>query len=167
MFCSDLTSVQQDYNAMRDKCRKYAQIKVESDISTGPSEERLIGAFSECMGKNGWDVPSGLEGAAAKPVAMPGFPPVGTAPVAPQEAAPQQQTAPAQTTPVNTTPQIQRTSECAFARHSASVSSNARARAKACDVECAQRLKLDPDGPRPAACPAETDPSITPNMRKR
>lgn len=52
---------------------------------------------------------------------------------------------------------LARSTECAFARHSAENSSLAATRAKACDIECAERLKAAPDAPRPAACPA--DPS--------
>ena len=169
MFCTDMTSVQQDYVEQRDKCREYAQLKSDSAGDT-PSEKRLVAAFSECMGKNGWTVPSGQEGE-TKPGNMPGFPPVQTSPTAKGVAAPAvMATAPTPATPApsaDAQSYLKRASECAFARHSSAVSSNAAARAKACDIECAQRLKAMPEAPRPAACPAESTPDITPNMDKR
>lgn len=59
---------------------------------------------------------------------------------------------------------LARSTECAFARHSAANSSTAAARAAACDIECAERQKAAPDAPRPAACPA--DPStLSPTPR--
>lgn len=172
MFCSDLTSLQRDYNDQRDQCRENAQLKVDTGTAgNSAGEKQLISLFSECMAKKGWVVPEGSEGK-EKSGTMPGFPPVQTAPAAKTGnmagvAAAPVVTAPNPSLSADQTAYLKRSSECAFARHSADVSSNAAARAKACDIECAQRLKSMPDAPRPAACPAETNTKITPNMVKR
>jgi hypothetical protein len=46
-----------------------------------------------------------------------------------------------------------RISECTLARSSAKNSSNAAAKAKLCDMECAELLKKSPNSPRPGICP--------------
>jgi hypothetical protein len=159
--CMDQTAIQNDYVEQRDRCREYAQLKldmamrsVEGPVTEDKRKTQLVALFSECMANNGWTVPSGKDeadkaagaaaplaaGAAAGAVAANPQSLGGQAPAPP----PQQQKA-----------FLSRNSECAFARHSASVSAIAKARAEACDLECDERLKAAPEGPRPAACPSE------------
>ena len=47
---------------------------------------------------------------------------------------------------------VKRAAECAYARQAEFNSSNARAIARACDMECNSQRKLAPDAPIPAAC---------------
>lgn len=165
-FCVDQTSTQNDYVEQRDRCRDYAQLKLDMamrDSSTGDDKNRkatLVSLFSECMGKNGWTVPDGKDGkpkgenpgpvnavaagpAAVQPAAANGqmAAPIQAAPAAAAAAAPDKA-------------YMSRQAECAFARQAADSSSVSAARAKACDIECEQRILAEPDAPRPAACAA-------------
>lgn len=178
-FCTDQTGIQTDYVESRDTCRKYAQLRIDTDTSSPDlSDERerkskLIALFSSCMGEKGWTVPDGKSGqqpAAAIPVPTPG---ASAAAAAGQTAQPAPQTAPAvvaapmpaANSSVMTPEQSQavqqqqrersyiaRQSECAFARHGAAYSSTSATRAKACDMECEQKKTDDPTGRAPAAC---------------
>jgi len=169
-FCTDQTAIQNDYVEQRDRCRQDAQLKLDTDsapLDDNARKAQLISSFSQCMAENGWTVPdAGKE--KEKPFTIPGAPPVTTAPIEPSKSAslPWQHEAiaapaPAQPNPVQDKASISRTSECAFARQAADVSSIAAARAKACDLECDQALKVAPEAPRPAACPADFKDSLS------
>lgn len=157
--CMDQTAIQNDYIEQRDNCRSYAEAKVDFAMKSQPAprDERtrkatLVSLFSECMAQHGWNVPDGKPPSGAGAAATAAAAAAATVPAvdvkAQKEKDAWQKAA------------VSRSAECGFARHSASVSSNAAARARACDIECNQRLKAQPDGPRPAACPSETTPSL-------
>ena len=167
ILCNDETDVQNDYIEQRDKCRDYAQLKVDTGLHGGVEGEdksrkaQLISLFSECMGKNGWTVPSGKDegptGASAAPVSP--TTPMGQATATTAAAAVTAQAIPTQSPAEAAAEQkafLKRAGECAFARQAASASANAAARAKGCDEECSQRLRAAPESPRPAACPPAT-----------
>lgn len=149
LFCGDQTAVQNDYVGARDKCRKYAQLRIETDTSsTELREERaraqkLISLFSSCMADNGWTIPDGKGGQQA----------AGSAPV--QAAANPTNDAATLAAQRREKAYLARSSECAFARHGAAYSSISRTRAEACDIECAEQRKATPGASRPAACPSE------------
>ncbi len=154
--CTDQTAIQNDYIAERNRCRDYAQLKLDlSARNTGDPDNdqsrkaRLVNLFNECMANNGWGIVEGKQDkpAAAKPAAA------GAAAATPPATN-------AATAAADDKSALSRSAECAFARQSTSVSSLAAARAKACDLECAQRLRLAPEAPRPAACPAEMAPNL-------
>jgi len=153
-FCTDQTSVQDEYTEQRDHCRQYAQLKSETSTAKAGSEfsrkGQLISLFSECMGRNGWTVPDGKEGlpktAGPAPAAAVGAAANSAATAPPQDPA---------ATAAEDKAFIARASECSFARQAADSSSISATRAQACDIECAQRLRAAPDAPKPAACPAE------------
>ncbi len=155
--CTDQTSTQNDYVEQRDKCREYAQLKVDMSMreAGGNIDDRnrkssLVSLFSQCMGNNGWTVPDG-KGDGSKKVEAP--PPAAAAPAAlsSQAVAPP----PVAVTKAEEKSLMTRNSECAFARHSASVSSLAATRAQACDLECEHALRAAPGAPRPASCPPD------------
>jgi len=183
-FCTEQTGIQTDYVANRDECRKYAQLRIETDTSSPDLIEekdrksKLVSLFSSCMSDKGWTVPDGKSGQqAANPIPVPtpgaaaGMPAPQAAPL--PVAAPVTAATPvaAAANPAIITEEdakrineqrkektyLARTSECAFARHAAEYSSVSATRAKACDIECANRLKADPKGTRPAACPADAN----------
>jgi len=137
LACVDQTGTQNDYVEQRDYCREYAQLKAPMAMrEEGADDDRsrkatLVSLFSQCMGKNGWTVPDG-KGETGKTAAAA----AAAAPVAVK--------------PDKTS--VTRTAECAFARSSASVSSIAKLRAQACDLECAEALRVSPSAPRPPAC---------------
>ena len=150
--CTDQTSTQNDYVEQRDNCREYAQLKVDMAMrENGSLDDRsrktqLVSLFSQCMGNNGWIVPDGKgEGGPKK---------VESAAVAPNAASAPLVAAPA-VSKSEEKATVTRASECAFARYSASFSSNAATRAAACDVECENALKAAPGAPRPASCPPD------------
>ena len=156
-FCTDQTSTQHDYIEQRDKCRNYAQLKLDMSLRNTPGyidgktkKGQLVSLFSECMANNGWTVPDG------KAPGAPGGP--ATLQNAAVPATPAQATDDALADAYREKASLSRSSECAFARHAALNSSIAAARARACDAECAQRLSAAPDAPRPAACAADVDP---------
>lgn len=165
-MCQDQTAVQNDYVEQRDRCRQYAQLKLDmamrssGDKNTPQSRNaRLISLFSDCMGQNGWNTTDLKTATPVSPLATPGTAagkPPANAPAALAGQAPE--TPPPAATAASTAQEdrafIARKSECAFARQSASVSSLAATRARACDLECAERVKIAPDAPRPAACPS-------------
>lgn len=165
LFCIDQTAVQDNYVEQRDRCREYAQMKLDMAMRDveGPHDEKarkaqLVTLFSQCMGNNGWTVPDGKEKptAGATPLQPPtgvGIPPV---PTAASVAADKAESKAA----------VSRASECAFARYSADVSANAAARAAACDTECEERLRAAPEAPLPAACPAESKPKLSKGVEK-
>lgn len=143
-MCQDQTSIQNDYIEQRDRCREYSQLKLDMAMRTSGQHNNdqnrramLVKLFGECMGQNAWNVSDN------KPDKDTGKPKT------PEEAAA------AATAAAEERAALSRASECAFARQSANVSSLAATRAKACDLECSQRLKLAPDAPRPAACPSD------------
>ena len=149
LACVDQTSTQNDYVEQRDYCREYAQLKIgmasRDGTVSGDDKSRkasLVSLFSQCMGNNGWTVPDGKGDApkAAAAAVAPGAPPPPSAAVLAAQKAEDK---------ANTT----RAVECAFARHSADVSTNAKLRADACDLECSEALRLSPNAPRPPSCP--------------
>jgi hypothetical protein len=167
-MCQDQTAIQNDYVEQRDRCRQYAQLKLDmasraaGDRNNAQARNsRLISLFSDCMGQNGWNTTDLKAAPPVSPLATPGMPAkppenataalAGQAPAAPP---------PAATTAQDERAAITRKAECAFARQSASVSSLAATRARACDLECAERVKLAPDAPRPAACPSGPIPGM-------
>ncbi len=167
LACTDQTSTQNDYTEQRDKCREYAQLKVDMAMrESGGMDDHsrkahLVSLFSQCMGNNGWIVPDGKgEGPkTAAPAAQAAAP--NTAPSQAITTAPP----PAAVAAANKNEEkalITRASECAFARYSASVSSNAAARAQACDIECEHALRAAPGAPRPASC----SPDVVPRLSK-
>src|SRR6476619_5636952 len=65
-FCIDQTGIQNDYVEQRDRCREYAELKLDMAMRGGPQDEKtrkskLVSLFSECMGNNGWTVPDGKD----------------------------------------------------------------------------------------------------------
>lgn len=162
-MCQDQTAIQNDYIEQRDRCRDYAQLKLDlslrnsGDMDNEQSRKaRIIALFGECMANNGWSMTSTT-----------GLDKLGGGGQQAQHAGPKQlQPGQARQDPTTAATAgddraaISRSAECAFARQAASVSSIAAARAKACDLECAQRLRLAPDAPRPAACPSGPTPSL-------
>lgn len=164
ILCTDQTSIQSDYVAQRDHCREYATTKLDLAMSTHPEgadtsgkKSMMVKLFNECMANNGWNVSSsqssdtsGGGGAAPQAAAASKSAPVQAVPV-PQNIAPTAEERAA----------LSRSAECNFARYAASTSSISAARAKACDLECAQRLKASPDAPRPAACPSSSSPDLS------
>ena len=171
--CTDQTSIQNDYVEQRDKCREYAQLKVDMamrETGSGPDDRsrknQLVSLFSQCMGNNGWIVPDGKgEGSPKKAEAAVAAPPSAAAPQQTANAAPV-----AAVTPVVNRGEekatLTRASECAFARYDASVSSNAAARAAACDIECENALKAAPGAPRPASCPPDISTRLSKGHEK-
>jgi hypothetical protein len=166
MFCNDQSTIQAEYVEQRDHCRQFAQLKAETSTPLGMDDKKaksqLITLFSDCMSRNGWAVPDGKDKAAI--ATGTGGNPAAAGPAAAgvgasAAGAPQQSP-----TPVNEAEnqsQIARASECNFARQNASVSSNAAARAKACDLECEHQLKAAPDAPRPPACRADMKSNLS------
>jgi hypothetical protein len=154
-FCKDQTSVQDEYTEQRDHCRRYAQLKSEMSSFSGEDKDRkaqLITMFSDCMSRRGWVVPDGRDGRPLPPDGIAAAGPAAAGVGASAAGAPQQDPVAAEQ---ERRAFIARASECNFARQNTGVSSNAAARAKACDLECEHRLSAAPDAPRPAACPAE------------
>lgn len=164
--CVDQTSTQNDYVEQRDHCRELAQLKVDTALKEsglqGDDKSRksmLVSLFSQCMAANGWTVPDGKDpnkksdptvvAAAAAPAVVPVSGAANAAPGTAAAAASAKQDEKAQ---------LVRAAECGFARSNASVSSISAARAKACDLECAEALAVAPSAPRPASCPAEHSP---------
>jgi hypothetical protein len=168
-MCQDQTAVQNDYIEQRDRCRQYAQLKLDMAMrSSGETNNaqnrnsRLISLFSDCMAQNGWNTTDLKAAAPVSGLATPGAPMKNTPPAANAPAALAGQAPPA-AAPANPTEDraaLSRKAECAFARQSASVSSLAATRARACDLECAERLRQAPDTPRPAACPTGPLPNM-------
>lgn len=154
--CQDQTAIQNDYVEQRDRCRQYAQLKLDMGALGGGAgdksrKERLVELFSDCMGNNGWNT-TDIKGTKSPTAGQPPFAPDRSkeeAAIAASVAAAEERAA------------ISRASECAFARQAASVSSMAAARARACDLECTNRLRAAPDAPRPAACPAGSTPGLS------
>lgn len=155
MFCKDQTAVQSDYIEQRDRCRSYAELKLDMairDVQGPPGKKtrktKLINLFNQCMSENGWNI------APEVPKDLP-------APVQNQPAVPQvQQQAEQVADAYEEKAALSRSAECMFARHAAAVSSISATRAQACDLECSQRLQAAPDAPRPAACPSDVEPSV-------
>lgn len=179
-FCTEQTAIQNDYVSNRDECRRYAQLRIETDTANPElmdekaRKAKLISLFSACMSDNGWTIPDGKGSQqASPPVPVPSpatanNPPPPAAAAAPAAAPVAAATAPAAAIMTEEEAKrlqesrreknyLARQSECAFARHSAAYSSVAATRAQACDIECAQHKKALPGTKRPAACP--TDPS--------
>ena len=166
IFCSDQTNIQDEYTEVRDKCRDYASLKLDMEVKnhSGPVDDKtrkalLVSLFSECMNRSGWTVPSVDQSPDGKnEQAAAGARPSSGDAGDTDEAAAIHAATHAQKTQLAQDPEeraaILRSSECNFARYSAATSSIAAARARACDLECAERLKAAPDAPRPAACPA-------------
>jgi hypothetical protein len=172
MFCTDQTAVQNDYIEQRDRCREYAQLKLDTALqeSNQPDDEKnrkvlLVSLFADCMAQNGWTVPSGKDetktaGIQAAPVSA--TTPFGQSTVSQQSNSTTTTTTypvPAANASAENKAALARTAECDFARQQAGVSSIAAARAKACDYECADALKASGgEGPRPPACPSGSTP---------
>jgi hypothetical protein len=163
ILCSDQTNIQSEYVEKRDLCREYAQLKLDMVAKHAPGEDdkshkaQLVTLFAECMNKNGWNVPGAHqdsvvddEGGRPAPAAASTSPAPNAAHASPNTAA----------MAADERAALLRSSECNFARYAASTSSIQAARAKACDLECAERLRAAPDAPRPAACPAGSSPTM-------
>lgn len=206
-LCTDQTAVQHDYVEERDRCRDYAEAKVDmtmNNLKKNPNDEKarkgqLVALFSECMANHGWSVPDGrdksiaagatggsstgkdntISSAAANATARDaatagiitsnnaGAAGAGDAALAGGAVAGGGMSAGEAATAAGLErAYLARKAECDFARHSASSSSIANARAQACDIECAQRLKNAPDAPRPAACPAEFNPNLSKGVER-
>ncbi|MDE3016220.1 MAG: hypothetical protein KGI29_04780 [Pseudomonadota bacterium] len=173
-LCTDQTSVQDDYVEQRDRCREYAQLKYgamtgDEDGGAADGQSRnatLVRLFSECMAEHGWTVPSGEGGHAQTVQEAPVAPttPLSSATTRLHERSQFTAAAVAAPPPANVSDGavLARTAECDFAREAASVSHIAAERAEACDLECAQALKANPNGRRPAACPSDSTPSPSP-----
>ena len=159
-MCTDQTAIQNDYIEERDRCRDYAETKVDLTMHTlGKTDDKtrksqLVALFSECMSNHGWTVPDGKDKAAAPAVAA-------AATSGATSGAPVPTPAPGPDKAF-----ISRSAECDFARYSSTSSSIAAARAKACDLECEQRVKAAPDAPRPAACPSEFKPGLSKGVER-
>lgn len=136
--CVETTSTQGDYVDARDLCRGASELQIAGGGGTAVDREtrqtELLTAFSDCMDKRGWSVSS------------PGSKP---APSAPIESI---GVAPLQSPIMSESPNIKRAQECRYARQAINHSSNARAVAKACELECRNQKRLAPDMPEPAAC---------------
>jgi hypothetical protein len=156
--------VQHDYIEQRDACRSYAEAKVDLSLKelgkTGDAKAhnaQLVALFSECMGNHGWTVPDGRDKNSAAAAATP-------TPATPAPVANGQPASPAAATAAAAQQQdkafLMRNAECNFVRENAPYSAISAARAKACDLECEQRLKHAPDAPRPAACPTVFKPAL-------
>ena len=163
-LCNDQTAIQNDYIEERDRCRAYADAKVDLSLKemskTGDVKSRnsqLVALFSQCMSDHGWTVPDGKD---SKSAAAPAAAATGAA-----AAAAGQPTGPTTASTTAAAAQdkafLMRTAECDFARANAPYSNISAARAQACDMECAQRLKNAPEAPRPGACPSEFKPSLS------
>lgn len=148
--CFEPTSTQRQYADFRDQCREYAELKTSSGLIQSRSGEEqkknLLLSFRDCMQRNGWSVTApNQEGQTARTDAVDGSPEgevtvmTTAAPIQPVQGSRQE----------NFT---RRAAECAYARQAKEHSSNARAIAKACDIECENTRKLAPDMPTPAAC---------------
>lgn len=177
-MCQDQTAIQNDYVERRDICRQYSELKLDMAMRNSGQynneqnrKAMLITLFSHCMSQNGWNttdvvampLPFAAGGAAGAAAGAAGA--AGTAGAA-GAGAKQAAATSAAITAAEQRASISRTAECAFARQSASVSSIAAARAKACDLECAQRLRLAPEAPRPAACPSGAVPGMEPGVER-
>lgn len=188
-FCSEQTGIQTDYVADRDECRKYAQLRIDTDtanpemLEERSRKQKLVSLFSSCMSDKGWTIPDGKNGQQpANPIPVP-TPGATAGAAAPQPApGPTPGAAPAGVpvpltaggTPAIVTEEqakviqeerrekayLARASECAFARHGADYSSVSATRAKACDLECANMLKAEPKGRVPAACPNHNEEPV-------
>jgi len=176
-LCKEQTAIQNDYVSDRDRCRNYSQLRIDTDTSSpellesGPRKAKLISLFSACMSEKGWTVPDGKysqQASAPTPVPNPATPGLtfvptkaastAAAPIAASAAvAATAPSAAAMATQQRNRAFLARSTECAFSRHSSGQSAAASARAQACDIECAERLKASPDAPRPAACPADVN----------
>ncbi len=184
ILCTDQTAIQNDYVTDRDYCRGYSQLRIDTDTSSPELLEakerksKLVALFSACMAEKGWTVPDGkynqqassaipsgsstnakANSTAAIASANPGAAPVSTtvgaaAPAAAAGALVGGKNAATLAAEQREKAFLSRSTECAFARHAADSSTLAATRAKACDIECRERLKAAPDAPRPAACPA-------------
>jgi hypothetical protein len=156
-LCTDQTAIQNDYIEQRDRCHKYAELKVDMALKNSPApvdEENdeknrkslLVSLFSECMGSNGWVVPDGKSTAAN---------------ATPADKAAAEKAAAERAEKVEAKARLARNAECEFARQNASVSSISATRAKACDLECTQGMQVAPEAPRPAACPSGPTPFLS------
>ncbi len=164
--CTDQTGIQNDYVEQRDHCRAYAQLKLDMVSRNSARQDdhtrktQLVNLFSQCMEQKGWDIPSGQEaGEEGSPEPLPEAAAVAAAKPARTQAEKAAQTQEQKWA-------ISRSAECAFARHAATTSRIAAARAEACDLECTQRLKNSPDAPRPSACPAGPDPKFAKGVER-
>jgi hypothetical protein len=167
-MCQDQTAVQNDYIEQRDRCRQYAQLKLDMAMRSSGDQDNgqtrnahLIALFSQCMAQNGWNTTDLKAAAPVSPLATPGTPVTAGAPPAPvNEPAALAGQAPAAPNAQEDRAALSRKAECAFARQSASISSLAATRARACDLECAQRIRMAPESPLPAACPSGPVPGM-------
>ncbi len=180
ILCTDQTAVQNDYVEHRDYCRGYSQLRIDTDTSSPElldakeRKSKLVALFSACMAEKGWTVPDGKynqQASNAIPSGTSGVQKANATQTSPLSEVATPNAAPVAATVASTTliggknaatraaeqrekAFLSRSTECAFARHAAKNSSLSATRAKACDIECRERLKAAPDAPRPAACPA-------------
>ncbi len=185
--CIDQTAIQHDYVEQRDRCREYASLKLDMAMRNNRVADKelsrkaqMITLFSDCMGNNGWSVPDARAEQETQAIGSVA-PGAGFMLMQGGKSLPQQQqmaNSPSSGTPVQDysaqaaaaagehRAALSRSAECSFARSSASASSIAAARAKACDLECAQRLRAAPEAPRPAACPLDPQPDIAAGVER-
>ena len=148
----ETTSTQRQYKIARDECREISQLQLSPTIRQqgGANQKKeLLIEFQKCMERTGWSVTapkrdSEKEKEKGNEAGAGAF---GQAPV-PVQVQPLQ--APPPSTAPN--PEARRAAECAYARQAINHSSNARAIATGCDIECANQKRLAPDALAPAAC---------------
>jgi hypothetical protein len=171
--CVDQTGTQNDYVEQRDHCRELAQLKVNMAMKEARQagerptrKSTLVSLFSRCMDSNGWVVPDGRDPAlASSPASGLQMRSVVTdddvEPVSAAQTASRGSQAERKSFTQQNQAYITRQAECAFARSNAHRSSIHASRAKACDYQCNEGLRVAPSAPRPAACPALTPSKYT------
>lgn len=144
-FCNEQTKLQNDYVSARDGCREYASLTVDTNTESLPTADggernkKLLEYFADCMNEKGWTVPGGKNPDEKPPLPAPApMPPIVTQSEA--DAIAVKRKAPAI---------LSRSVECSYARHAALYTSESKALAQACDLECTQGRKL---GKKVAAC---------------
>lgn len=151
----EFNDTQRQYVTARDSCRELAELRATTDMGrafptagerqTRNIKKELLEVFADCMKRQGWSVSGPTDGGGGG-----GEPPIDISVAPPRQAA--------YIPPEVINEQLviererKRAAECAYARQAADNSSRARAIAKACEIECKNRLEAAPDGPRPGAC---------------
>lgn len=139
--CTETTSTQRDYVGAKEECQELASLKIQQLGSISAMDKdyqtALVAEFKDCMSKSGWSVTGPDKNKSKQDTTVTAAPvPVGVAPLAP----PQDEQ------------RLKRAAECAYARQAADNSSNARALARACELECKNMRSMQPEAPLPAAC---------------
>lgn len=144
--CQETTITQREYADHRDQCRLMAEQRMggarldPNANNSGDARKALLIAFKDCMQSRGWAVTGPEKGDGKQQNDTPPLAAaVAVAPLTPPPNAPQNIEA-------------RRAEECRYARANIHHSSNARALARACDLECKNKQRLAPDMPTPGAC---------------